>query len=126
MSNTETGKILIVVGILLFFIPFITIPFIILSGYGAFTCFPFVFVFAFIGIVLISIGGSMAGGSNIFGHHLWGQRIPPVQYPHQTQIKRERETIQEINCPNCGAPPRYTDHYGICMCEFCETKYKVR
>ncbi len=126
MESKETGKVLQIIGLIFFLVPFFMIFIIIAAGSGAFVCIPAVFVIAMIGFILMAIGNAISGGANIFGYYHRGQRIPPVQYPRQTQIKRAQEPIKEISCPNCGAPPKFIDHYGICMCEYCETKYKVR
>lgn len=126
MKNKKIGKVLQIIGLIFFLVPFFAAFILMAGGVGILYCLPAVFVIGIIGFVLVVLGAVMSGGSNIFRYHPGRQRIPPVQYPRQTQIKRTRESIKEISCPNCGAPPKYIDHYGICMCQYCETKFKVR
>ena len=130
MSGSDTGKILIILGFVLFLVPFFTIPIIMIGfasgGHGNITCAPLAFLVAVIGFVLMIVGKAMGGESSFLGHSFGGRRIPPVQYPRQVQPPREREAVLEIECPGCGASPTHIDHFGICTCEFCKTKFKVR
>lgn len=125
MSDTDTGKALMILGILFFLIPFFVIPIFMATG-NIFSLTPAIFVFSALGMLFLIIGGILSGGSNVFGFRHSQQRIPPVQYPRNAHVQRDRDPVTEITCPNCGASPKYIDTYGLCMCDFCHTKFKVR
>jgi hypothetical protein len=126
MQNSDTGKALVIVGILLFMAPFIIIPIIMMADPWNMTCIPGVFLISAIGFVLIFIGAMISGGTNIFGSSHGRQRIPPVQYPRQATHQGASVPVKVYDCPNCGAPPKYVDQNSLCLCEFCGTKYRVR
>lgn len=131
MGSSDTGKTLIILGFILFLAPFFTIPLIMIigatsGGSGIMVCAPLSFLIAVIGFILLFIGKAMGGEAGFLGYSQRGQRIPPVQYPRQAHIPRERNAVEEIDCPGCGASPGSIDANGICTCEFCRTKYKVR
>ena len=125
MSGTDTGKVIMVIGILLFLVPFFVIPIFMASG-DVFSLSPAIFVFSALGMALMIIGGALASEGGFFHFPHSGQRIPPVRYPSHTNMPEDEETLEEITCPNCGASPKFFDSHGLAMCEYCRTKFRVR
>jgi hypothetical protein len=126
MNPSDTGKTLMIIGIILFMTPFIMIPLAIALGSGAFFCAVGSFVVAGVGMVFMIAGSFVSKGTNLFDSFSHQSRIPPVQYPRHPPRNYQIDSVKIFDCPNCGAPPKYVDANGLCMCEFCETKYKVR
>ncbi|UCG70272.1 MAG: hypothetical protein JSV09_04445 [Thermoplasmata archaeon] len=126
MGSSDTGKALIVIGILLFLVPFFVVPVMMATG-SIMSLSPIIFIFPVIGMAFLFVGSALyRGGFDSFGYFHRGARIPPVQYPQQAQFSRERGVVEEIVCPDCGASPRTMRYYGIWTCEYCGTKFKVR
>ena len=125
MSGSDTGKVIVIIGILLFMVPFFVIPLSMASD-GARSLSPAIFVFSAFGMVLMIIGSALASEGGFFRYSHSGQRIPPVRYPSHTNMPDDEDTLEELSCPNCGASPKFFDSHGLCMCEYCRTKFKVR
>jgi hypothetical protein len=125
MSGSDTGKVVIVIGILLFMVPFFVIPLSMASD-EARSLSPAIFVFSALGMVLMIIGSAMASEEGWFHFSGPRQRIPPVRYPSHTNMPEDEDTLEELSCPNCGASPKFFDSRGLAMCEYCRTKFKVR
>jgi hypothetical protein len=130
MADAELGKKLQILGFFLFLAPFFAVPISMITmssgGSAMIMIVPCSFIFAVIGFALIFVGQIISHGGSIFGHRQYRQRIPPVRYPQQHHHEREKLDVKEISCPDCGASPKYIDMYGICHCEYCGTKFKVR
>jgi hypothetical protein len=126
MQNTESAKIMMIAGILLFMTPFLMMPILMISPSTGFFCFVSSFALAAIGMILMVISQFVSKGTSLFGSLSNTQRIPPVQYPRHARTYHHAPPVKVLDCPNCGAPPKYIDANGLCMCEFCDTKYKVR
>ncbi len=126
MQNNDPGKVMMIAGILLFMTPFLMIPIMLISPSTGFFCFLGAIVLAPIGMVLMAASKFVSRGQTLLGSISHTQRIPPVQYPRHARTYHHAPSVKEFDCPNCGAPPKYIDPYGLCICEFCTTNYKVR
>lgn len=130
MGGSDIGKTLKKIGVILFLVPFFIIPLlmigIITGGISLIMWTPIVVIVAMIGFALIAAGGVISGGSGFLRYPRSGQRIPPVEYPRQAQTQQAQKSVEEIMCPDCGAPPKYVNSYGLCTCEYCGTIYKIR
>lgn len=129
MADADLGKKLQILGFFLFLAPFFAVPITMMtmsSGVTGVVIVPCSFIIAVIGFALIFVGQILAHGGSIFGNRQYRQRIPPVRYPQQPHHEREKIDVKEISCPDCGASPKYIDMHGICHCEYCGTKYKIR
>lgn len=125
MSGSDTGKVVIVIGIILFMVPFFVIPLAMASG-DVFSLSPAIFVFSALGMALMIIGSALASEGGFLHYSHSGQRIPPVNYPSKINMPEDEDIVEEVTCPNCGASPKFFDSHGLCMCEYCQTKFKVR
>jgi hypothetical protein len=126
MQNNDPAKIMMIAGIILFMTPFLMIPILMISPSTGFFCFLGSFGLAAVGMILMVVSQFVSKGSSLFGSFSNTQNIPPVQYPRHAKTYHHAPPVKEFDCPNCGAPPKYIDPHGLCMCEFCNTKYKVR
>lgn len=54
------------------------------------------------------------------------RRIPPPPPIQQPMVPAGTPATVELMCPNCGAPPRNVDRFGIATCDYCDTRYMVR
>jgi hypothetical protein len=125
MSGSDTGKVIVIIGILLFMVPFFVIPLSMASD-SARSLSPAIFVFSALGMALMIIGSALASEGGFLQYSHSGQRIPPVEYPSYTNMPEDEDALEEISCPNCGASPKFFDSNGLAMCEYCRTKFKVR
>lgn len=125
MSGSDTGKVIVIIGILLFMVPFFVIPLSMASD-SARSLTPAIFVFSALGMVFMIIGSALAKEGVFLRYSHSGQRIPPVKYPSHTYMPEDEDIVDEISCPNCGASPKFFDSHGLCMCEYCQTKFRVR
>ncbi|MEW5760376.1 MAG: hypothetical protein AB1779_06390 [Candidatus Thermoplasmatota archaeon] len=128
LDTSNVSKALMIVGFVLFFIPFIAIPVGIFFGGRVLAFAPCTFALAFLGFAILFIA-AILGGTGSLGR-AWaspwyrGPTIPPVPYPREPRYEPAKGVI-EITCPNCGAAPKHLSPYGMYDCEYCHTKYKV-
>jgi hypothetical protein len=76
---------------------------------------------ALVGMMLLMVGGVVAG--------MAGDRAPtalpqPPAIPSPAPVHAPAPAV--MDCPNCGAPPRAIDRFGVATCEYCETRFVVR
>ncbi len=75
-----------------------------------------IFVFVIFLIVIIVLASQSQSRS-------WIPPPPPIQQP---MVPAGAQGPVALNCPNCGAPPRNVDRFGVATCPYCNTRFLVR
>ncbi len=78
-------------------------------------------IVALVGMGLLTAGGVVAGMSG--GDET--PAVPPPPPPIQGPASQGPRVAGALSCPNCGAPPRAIDRFGVATCEYCETRFLV-
>jgi len=87
-------------------------------GFGA----PGFFIAAICGILVFGIAFAVLG----FSRGLQTRHLPPPPPIQQPMIPLGNARPAELACPNCGAPPKSVDRFGIAICDYCETRFLAR
>ncbi len=106
-------------GIVIVFIGFFVFMF--GSAFAAITEIAHPALVALLGMMLLMVGGVVAG---MAGDRAPTPLPPPPAIP--TPPPSHIGTPAVMDCPNCGAPPRAIDRFGVATCEYCETRFVVR
>jgi len=107
------GVLLVLIGFLAFFLGAVLSP--TLGVSSAFAVAPCAFFLFVIGIVLLAVSTSTR-------RHV----LPPPPPIQQPMVPAGMQGPLELACPNCGAPPRIVDRFGIATCDYCGTRFLVR
>lgn len=72
---------------------------------------------AVIGIVLLVV--ALSGG-------MQRRVLPPPPPIQQPMVPAGTRPPVELACPNCGAPPKSVDRFGVATCDYCDTRFLAR